>query len=366
MFIDMETNNIKLFSETYENSIHDWATNSYRAFKTALTAAEQGDVNAMLETGYRYQTGSGIVEDIPNAIYWFKKAADLGASEALFMLGRACELFSEQPKLCSEMAKKYYQQAFQGGCAKALKIVVGMHIENFANEGNGGSNYYAFRTLKNMGIVKEVYDPNDNGGKLKWYVTGSEQPYTTYEGVRKGLREFLQKQHIGQYFEFDVKIALQKLDEIIMKQKTVLILTNPSRPQLADELKNYFMTRAKNCHINVSVSGMFYPFEHEEEERQKIIEQEKQKIYNEMVLIDERKLNYMEFESITKYKILNNTIKSNNIKNVFVDVLPDNIDKTEILAWGKELGITIIFTDFTPDVLSHPIPEEVHCIIHVN
>lgn len=34
---------------------------------------------------------------------------------------------------------------------------------------------------------------NENGGRLNWYIIGSDQAYTSYNDLRKGLESWLKK-----------------------------------------------------------------------------------------------------------------------------------------------------------------------------
>jgi len=63
-----------------------------------LAAAQQGHVNAMVDTGYAYDRGSGVEQNDESAFEWYTKAAEKGNKYAQFNLGvfyergRGCEI----------------------------------------------------------------------------------------------------------------------------------------------------------------------------------------------------------------------------------------------------------------------------------
>ena len=52
-----------------------------------IANAEQGNVQAMTELGVKYGQGIGVGRDYDAAVYWWKKAAELGSVDAYFNLG---------------------------------------------------------------------------------------------------------------------------------------------------------------------------------------------------------------------------------------------------------------------------------------
>ena len=56
-------------------------------FEKTLKKAEQGNVNAQYDLGWKYFFGQGIVQDRKLGVYWWKKAAEQGNADAQFNLG---------------------------------------------------------------------------------------------------------------------------------------------------------------------------------------------------------------------------------------------------------------------------------------
>ena len=50
--------------------------------------------------------------------------------------------------------------------------------------------YYDLSKLIELNVIKAVYDENENA---KWYITGSDQEYTSYTELRKGLEDYIEK-----------------------------------------------------------------------------------------------------------------------------------------------------------------------------
>ena len=49
--------------------------------------AEKGDAQSQYDLGAIYHEGVEVIQDLKQAVYWYKKACDQGHSEALFRLG---------------------------------------------------------------------------------------------------------------------------------------------------------------------------------------------------------------------------------------------------------------------------------------
>jgi len=58
-------------------------------------------------------------------------------------------------------------------------------------------------------------------------------------------------------------------------------------------------------------------------------------------------LNDIEVNSIDDYKSAKEVIVNEKIKYVFIDSLPEVIDKSEIIKWSEEVGFNVYFTNFT-------------------
>ena len=58
-------------------------------------------------------------------------------------------------------------------------------------------------------------------------------------------------------------------------------------------------------------------------------------------------LNDIEVNSVDDYKSAEEVIAKEKIKYVFIDSLPEAIDKSEIIEWSEEVGFNVYFTNFT-------------------
>ena len=55
----------------------------------------------------------------------------------------------------------------------------------------------------------------------------------------------------------------------------------------------------------------------------------------------------LEIKSIEDYKSAEKVIVNEKIKYVFIDSLPEAIDKSEIIKWSEEVGFNVYFTNFS-------------------
>ncbi|MBR4922065.1 MAG: hypothetical protein IKY99_00385 [Bacteroidaceae bacterium] len=58
-------------------------------------------------------------------------------------------------------------------------------------------------------------------------------------------------------------------------------------------------------------------------------------------------LNDIEVNSVDDYKSAEEVIVNEKIKYVFIDSLPETIDKSEIIKWSEKTGFNVYFTNFT-------------------
>ena len=216
-----------------------------KAFEWYMKAAEFGNSLAMVITGYCYKMGKGIKQNTDKAIYWFRKAAELGEIDACYFLGQLYEGYNGATP-CYPLSLSYYLQAAKAGHLRAMFNVALLYdgdyegIEQNYSEAfywfskcsekeEMGSLYYiakyyeqglhvekntdkaielfvrvfcnkspcydldALRELIRLNIVKDVFEMNENGGRLNWYIIGSDQAYTSYNDLRKGLESWLKK-----------------------------------------------------------------------------------------------------------------------------------------------------------------------------
>ena len=55
----------------------------------------------------------------------------------------------------------------------------------------------------------------------------------------------------------------------------------------------------------------------------------------------------IEVKSLDDYKSAEEIIVNEKVKYVFIDSLPETIDKSEIIKWSEEVGFNVYFTKFT-------------------
>ena len=55
----------------------------------------------------------------------------------------------------------------------------------------------------------------------------------------------------------------------------------------------------------------------------------------------------IEVKSLDDYRSAEEIIVNEKIKYVFIDSLPETIDKSEIIKWSEEVGFNVYFTKFT-------------------
>jgi len=106
------------------------------AFRLFLAAAKNGDQSSQLNVGYCYDTGKGVRQNTPAALYWYKRAYRRGDSaaaanvgtvwrdkrkpeRALYWFRRAIELGDEGAYL--EIAKLYLHSWYEPG--KAIRYL---------------------------------------------------------------------------------------------------------------------------------------------------------------------------------------------------------------------------------------------------
>lgn len=70
-------------------------------------------------------------------------------------------------------------------------------------------------------------------------------------------------------------------------------------------------------------------------------DQKMNKLYNAPLC-----LNDIEVNSVDDYKSAEEVIVNEKIKYVFIDSLPEAIDKSEIIKWSEKVGFNVYFTNF--------------------
>jgi len=82
--------------------------------KDLQTKAEEGDINAERELGYRYSSGKDVAQDYAEAAKWYRRAAEKGDSGAQVWLGRAYAYGDGVPQDDVKAVEWYYKSAKHG------------------------------------------------------------------------------------------------------------------------------------------------------------------------------------------------------------------------------------------------------------
>jgi|GEM_PF-1746379 len=91
------------------------ASNStYSGFTELKKAAENGDAQAQVELGVKYDSGDGVPKDEAEARKWYRKSAEQGNDSAQFYLGAIYYVGRGTPKDLSEAAKWFRKSAEHG------------------------------------------------------------------------------------------------------------------------------------------------------------------------------------------------------------------------------------------------------------
>ena len=79
--------------------------------------AKQGEAQAQFELGAAYRDGSGVVQDLRRAVYWYERAANQQHVEALFRLamlkgaGEGCQADHSEAERLLRLAAKHGHEA---------------------------------------------------------------------------------------------------------------------------------------------------------------------------------------------------------------------------------------------------------------
>jgi TPR repeat protein len=83
-------------------------------FKDHLIKAQQGDANAQLQVGLRYDWGEGVGKDVNQAATWYQKSAVQGLANAQFLLGD-CYAKGEGVAKNDTQSVSWYRKAAEQG-----------------------------------------------------------------------------------------------------------------------------------------------------------------------------------------------------------------------------------------------------------
>ena len=197
--------------------------------------------------------------------------------------------------------------------------------------------YYNLSKLKELNIVKAVYDENNI---VKWYIDGFEKEYSSYRELREGLEDYVWRLHNGEFFREDE--MFETLGKIISSQKSTMILTQNSTLKVLSKLMFRIVSQSKKTKLAIN-GGFSCKFEHhkkQEESRWESLEERMWTLFNSPFWINE-----VEAHSFAEYKRFEASIKNKKVMNLFIDTHSGNVESSEILIWGKELGINVFFID---------------------
>lgn len=87
-----------------------------------IDKAEQGDVKAQYDLGFRFEMGIDVDKNYEKALYWYKKAAEQGLASAQYSLGY---LYEEGLGVAQsyEKAHEWYVKANEQGSAEAKSAI---------------------------------------------------------------------------------------------------------------------------------------------------------------------------------------------------------------------------------------------------
>ena len=91
-------------------------------------AAEQGDADAQLLLGIKYELGKGVAQDDKQAVAWYRKAAEQGNVDAQYNLGVKYE-YGKGVAQDYKQAVAWYRKAAEQGDVDAQRIL-GMMYDN--------------------------------------------------------------------------------------------------------------------------------------------------------------------------------------------------------------------------------------------
>ena len=107
--------------------------------------------------------------------------------------------------------------------------------------------YYDLSKLKELNVIKAVYDENN---VVKWYIDGFEQAYTTYRELRKGLEEYVWRLKNGQYYK--KKELFEMLGKVISTEIPTMIMTNKSSKKMIGKLMFRIISQVQKTQLNIT------------------------------------------------------------------------------------------------------------------
>lgn len=134
------------------------------------------------------------------------------------------------------------------------------------------------------------------------------------------------------YKTMDESEALHEIVRLsISKKIPVMIFVSDSSVSMTNKLISYITGFERERFIKASFN----------EEEWKHIDIKLMELYEAPLWVNDIAIN-----SLEDYKSVEKDIKRENIKFIFIDSLPDTIDKKEVIKWGQEIEVSICFTKF--------------------
>lgn len=118
-----ETISTKERAETFDQGMEYYQRGIYDlALQWFLKAADQGDVNALLQVGLMFDFGQGVEQSFSEALHWYMQAAEQGDKRAMYLIGHMHD-FGEGMPIDRGTAMFWYLKSAHLGYANAQYAV---------------------------------------------------------------------------------------------------------------------------------------------------------------------------------------------------------------------------------------------------
>ncbi|KAG9287049.1 hypothetical protein G9A89_023013 [Geosiphon pyriformis] len=151
---------------------------SYEAYKWYKRAAENNDPLGQQELGCFLQRGIGIVEDLAEARYWFRQAADADMAIAQFRLGKMYLVCPVGPE-SKEEGFKLIKKSAQAGFSDAIEMVLWCYENGIGVKKNV---LEAFHWLKNNSQM--VGSPLGSQALAQYHLSGRGTLVDKHQGLK--------------------------------------------------------------------------------------------------------------------------------------------------------------------------------------
>ena len=113
---------------------------------------------------------------------------------------------------------------------------------------------YDLSKLLELKVIKTEYDENNN---ITWYIAGSEQAYTNYRELRKGLEAYVL--HLDNGKNVSEEEFFETLGNLISKEIPTLLLSTKTSLQMTCKLMSRVLSQIKETKLVCSgmISGRF-------------------------------------------------------------------------------------------------------------